>query len=162
MAHAAPAPGSGRPRGTISTRFGLVRPGRAPNRLPDVLSERAHTLVRYGVPVVLGLVYGYWAAANRRDGGPVTGWNILFGFVTALVFIVLCIAVALFAPRLPRELHSAVKSGFAGAAIGFLYNQSGQSLLRSVALGVVTGAAIYVVFFYRYYTREDAEGNRIR
>jgi hypothetical protein len=162
MAHAAPAPGSGRSRGLVSTRFGAVRPGRAPNMLPDVFSERVHTLVRYGFPVVLGLVYGYWAAANRREGGPITGWNVLFGFVTALAFIVLCIAVALYAPRLPRELHSAVKSGFAGAAIGFLYSQSEQSVLRSIALGLVTGAAIYAVFFYRFYTREDAEGNRIR
>ncbi|MEU3841416.1 hypothetical protein AB0E88_15460 [Streptomyces sp. NPDC028635] len=162
MAHAAPAPGSGRTRGSIGTRLGALGARRAPNGLPDVFSERTHTLARYGVPVVLGLVYGYWAAANRRGGGPITGWNLLFGFVTAIVFIVACIGVALFAPRLTRELHSGVKSAFAGISIGFLYSQTGDSILRSVALGLITGAAIYLVFFYRYYTREDAEGNRIR
>ncbi|POX56912.1 hypothetical protein C3489_03020 [Streptomyces sp. Ru71] len=130
--------------------------------MPDVFSQRTHVLARYGIPVLLGLVYGYWAAANRRDGGPITGWNVLFGFVTALVFIVLCIAVAVFAPRLPRELHSAVKSAFGGIAVGFLVSQSGASVLWSSAMGLVAGAAVYVVFFYRYYTREDAEGNRIR
>jgi K+-transporting ATPase A subunit len=133
-----------------------------PIRTPDVFSERVHTMARLGIPVVLGLVYGYWAAANRRHGGPVTGWNILFGFVTAFVFIVLCLAVARFAPRLKRELHSMTKSGFAGAALGFLYNQSGASILRSVALGLVVAGGVFGVFFYRYYTREDAEGNRIR
>ncbi|NUR03902.1 MAG: hypothetical protein HOY79_47550 [Streptomyces sp.] len=144
--------------------MGKVRLNRAarPTRTPDLFDERVHTLGRYGIPVALGLVYGFWAAANRRGGGDITGWNILFGFVTAAVFIVLCIAVATFAPLLKRELHSLVKSGFAGAAVAFLYNQAGESVYRSVALGVVVTAGVFLVFFYRYYTREDAVGNRIR
>ncbi|MET8079679.1 hypothetical protein [Streptomyces sp. NPDC005303] len=142
MAHAAPASGFA--------------------RTPDVFSAKVHMAARYGIPVVLGLVYGYWAAANRRDGGPITGWNWLFGCVTAVAFIVLCIAVATFAPLLKRELHSAVKSGFAGASVGFLYSQTGESVLRSTALGLAVAAGIFGVFFYRYYTHEDGEGNRIR
>ncbi|KOG34999.1 hypothetical protein AQJ84_16340 [Streptomyces resistomycificus] len=133
-----------------------------PIRTPDLFSERVHTVARYAIPVVLGLVYGYWAAANQRHGGPITGWNLLFGFVTAIVFIVLCLAVATFAPMLKRELHSLTKSAFAGAAIGFLYSQTGDSILRSVALGAAVGAGVFGVFFYRYYTQEDAAGNRVR
>ncbi|MCL6668700.1 MULTISPECIES: hypothetical protein [Streptomyces] len=156
MAHAAPARGGG--------MMGKVRANRAdrPTRTPDLFDERVHTVARYAIPVVLGLVYGFWAATNRRHGGEITGWNILFGLVTAVVFIVLCIAVATFAPLLKRELHSLVKSAFAGAAVGFLYSQTGDSILRSVALGVGVTAAVFLVFFYRYYTREDAEGHRIR
>ncbi|MFJ9904494.1 hypothetical protein ACIRVK_16630 [Streptomyces sp. NPDC101152] len=155
MAHTAPTTGG---------MMGRVRANRAarPTLTPDLFDERVHTAGRYGIPVVLGLVYGFWAAANRRGGGEITGWNILFGFVTAACFIVLCIAVATFAPLLKRELHSLVKSAFAGAAVAFLYDQSGQTALRSVALGVVVTAGIFLVFFYRYYTREDASGNRIR
>jgi hypothetical protein len=59
-------------------------------------------------------------------------------------------------------LHSLVKSAFAGASIGFLYSQTGESVYRSVAVGVIVTAAVFLVFFYRYYTREDAVGNRIR
>ncbi|GAA3225966.1 MULTISPECIES: hypothetical protein [unclassified Streptomyces] len=170
MAHAAPAPGVGSPYGPLAgrpdgpLRIGRPKAGKRPGtlRMPDVFDARMHTMARFGVPIVLGLIYGYWAAANRRAGGPITGWNLLFGFVTSFVFIVLCIAVALWAPKLQRELHSAVKSAFAGAAFGFLYSQTGASVLRSMALGALVGAAIFVVFFYRYYTREDAEGNRIR
>ncbi|WKX10883.1 hypothetical protein [Streptomyces sp. NL15-2K] len=159
MAHAAPTPGGTRGmRRTPATR----RTTRPPARTPDVFSERFHRVARYAIPVVLGLLYGYWAAANKRDGGPITGGNLLFGFVTALAFIVLCIAVAVLAPRLMRELHSLTKSAFAGAAIGFLYSQGGASVWASVVLGLVVTAAIFTVFFYRYYTREDAEGNRIR
>jgi hypothetical protein len=133
-----------------------------PARTPDVFDERVHRIARIAIPVALGLVYGYWAAANRRDGGPITGWNLLFGFVTTIVFIVLCLAVATWAPLLKRELHSLVKSAFAGGAIGFLYSQSGVSVLASATLGLLVGAAVFGVFFYRYYTREDAVGNRIR
>lgn len=156
MAQAAPAHGGG--------MMGKVRENRAarPTRTPDLFDERVHRLGRYGIPVVLGLVYGFWAAANRRGGGEITGWNILFGFVTAAVFIVLCIAVATFAPLLKRELHSLVKSGFAGASVGFLYSQTGESVLRSVALGLAVTAGVFLVFFYRYYTREDAAGKRVR
>jgi hypothetical protein len=156
MAQAAPTSGGG--------MMGRIRSNRAarPTRTPDLFDERVHTAGRYGIPVALGLVYGFWAAANRRGGGEITGWNILFGFVTAAVFIVLCIAVATFAPLLKRELHSLVKSCFAGAAVGFLFSQTGESVYRAVALGVVVTAGIFAVFFYRYYTREDAEGNRIR
>jgi len=155
MAQAAPASGG---------MMGKVRSNRAarPTRTPDLFDDRVHTAARYGIPVVLGLVYGFWAAANRRGGGEITGWNILFGFVTALAFIVLCVAVATLAPLLKRELHSGVKSAFAGASVGFLYSQTGDSVLRSAVLGLVVAAAIYVVFFYRYYTREDAEGYRVR
>ncbi|WP_328439603.1 hypothetical protein OHA71_25595 [Streptomyces sp. NBC_00444] len=144
MAHAAPSP-----RGRPATRLPT----------PDVFSERTHRIARYAIPVVLGLVYGYWAAANRRSGGEITGWNILFGFTTALAFIVLCIAVAILAPRLKRELHSLTKSAFAGAAFGFLYSQTGASVLRSTVMSLLITAAIFTVFFYRYYTHEDAEGN---
>ncbi|WP_439959907.1 hypothetical protein [Streptomyces griseorubiginosus] len=149
---------------TSGGMMGRVRANRAarPTRTPDLFDERVHTAGRYGIPVVLGLLYGFWAAANRRGGGEITGWNILFGFVTAAVFIVLCIAVATFAPLLRRELHSLVKSAFAGASIGFLYSQTGESVLRSAALGVVVTAGVFLVFFYRYYTREDAVGNRVR
>lgn len=55
-----------------------------------------------------------------------------------------------------------MKSGFAGASVGFLYSQTGESVLRSTALGLAVSAGIFVVFFYRYYTHEDGEGNRIR
>ncbi|GAA3990441.1 hypothetical protein [Streptomyces plumbiresistens] len=158
MAQAAPTPGGMRGMHRRPARRVMTRP----RRTPDLFSERVHTVARYAIPVVLGLVYGYWAAANRRDGGPITGGNVLFGFATAIAFIVLCIAVATFAPRLQRELHSLTKSGFAGAAFGFLYSQAGASVLRSTVMGLVIAAAIFGVFFYRYYTREDAQGNRIR
>ncbi|MBP5868544.1 MULTISPECIES: hypothetical protein [Streptomyces] len=130
---------------------------------PDVFSERTHALANRIVPVGLGLVYGYWAAAMNRDAGPITGWNVLFGLVTAFVFAALHIAVLTVAPRLRRELHAALWAAFAGCAFGFLYSQASQhSVLRSVAMSLAVAAGFLVVNFYRYYTHEDATGHRLR
>lgn len=145
MAHAAP-----RPR-TVSRRPGTIR----------VFSDRTRSVAKLAVPVVLGLVYGYWAAANARYGGPITGWNLLFGFLTALVFAVLCAALLNIAPKLRREVHAVLWAAFSGIAIGFLVNQSHTSVLRSTVLGLATAAAVFAFLFYRYYTHEDAKGHRI-
>jgi fatty acid desaturase len=144
MAQAAPAP-SGTSRQT---------------RTPDIFSARVHRAAKWAVPVVLGLVYGYWAAANRRHGGEITGWNLLFGFVTAIAFMVLYVAVRALAPRMRRELHALLWFAFAGSAIGFLYNQAGATVPMATVMGLVVGAGFFLVLFYRYSTHEEAEGRR--
>ncbi|MEF9904985.1 hypothetical protein [Streptomyces sp. P9-A2] len=146
MAHAAP-----RPR---------IMPRQRPDRI-RVFSERAHAVAKLAVPVALGLVYGYWAAANRRYGGPVTGWNILFGFLTALAFAALCMALLSIGPKLRREVHAVLWGAFSGAAVGFLVSQSNMSVMRSTGLGVAAAAGVFAFLFYRYYTHEDAQGHRI-
>lgn len=173
MAQAAPSAG------------GMSRPGRTPEmerrpsdvvaRPPDVLDARTHRLGRVAVPVVLGLVYGYWVAANNRDGGPVTGWNWLLGLVSALVFAVVCAALLTLGPRLPREVHALAWAAFTGCAYGFAYSQIGAvfstqgagqgphgDLVRSVLMGLLWAAIAFMVSFYRYYIRENAYGRRVR
>ncbi|MFF6781105.1 hypothetical protein [Streptomyces sp. NPDC012510] len=162
MAQAAPTPGrSGNPaRPAVPGR--PTAPGERPAPTPpDVFGERAHTLTKRVLPVVLGLVYGYWAAAMNRDAGPITGWNVLFGFVTAFAFAALYLAVQAVAPRLRREAHALLWAAFAGCAFGFLYSQATQhSVLRSAVMSLVIAAAVFATAFYRYYTHEDAQGHR--
>ncbi|GHH82225.1 hypothetical protein GCM10017771_05830 [Streptomyces capitiformicae] len=110
--------------------------------------------------MLLGLVYGYWAAANNRSGGPITGWNLLFGFATAIVFAALYLAVQAVAPRLRREQHALLWAAFAGCAFGFLYQQAGHTVVRSTIMALGIAAAVFAVAFYRYYTHEDAAGRR--
>ncbi|KUM80007.1 hypothetical protein J7F01_19285 [Streptomyces sp. ISL-22] len=162
MAHAAPAPGG---------RAGRTGPTGAPSAtdtttgargLPDVFSARTHRVASVAVPIVLGLLYGYWAAANRRSGGEITGWNLLFGFVTAAAFTLLYIAVRWVASRTIREVHALLWFAFTGSAFGFLYSQADVTVLRSAIMGAVIGAGFFAVLFYRYYTHEDAQGHRIR
>ncbi|WP_405819042.1 hypothetical protein OG241_28145 [Streptomyces sp. NBC_01390] len=134
-------------------------PGKAGT--PDIFSARAHLAANRALPVVLGLVYGFWAAANRRGGGPITGWNVLFGFVSALAFMAVFIGVRAVAPRLRRELHAVAWGAFAGVAFGFVYSQTGASVLRSAGNSLAVAASVSAVLFYRYYTHEDAAGHRV-
>jgi len=164
MAHAAPRPGRRRTparrpgaRGMTGTTGSTV----TAYRPPDVFDEQVHTVARIAWPVALGLVYGFWAAGIRRDAGPITGWNILFGFVCAIVFAVVCIALFMVTPYLRREAHAVLWASFGGVAFGFLYSQTGESVLRSVGLGLALAVAVFAFNFYRYYTHEDAEGHRV-
>ncbi|MFE1443027.1 hypothetical protein [Streptomyces sp. NPDC058739] len=144
MAHAAPTP------------TGYNAAG-----LPDVFSVRTHKIMHWALPIGLGLVYGYWVAAINRDGGPVTGWNVLLGFASTAAFALAWIAVRAVAPLMMRELHAVLWAAFSGCAFGFLYSQTGESIVRSVMMSLVITASVFAVMFYRYYTHEDAEGHRV-
>ncbi|AVH57571.1 hypothetical protein C4B68_19395 [Streptomyces dengpaensis] len=128
---------------------------------PDVFDARTHAVARWAGPILVGLVYGYWAAAINRDAGPITGWNLLFGFVTAFAFAALYMGLRALAPLLKRELHAVLWFVFAGITSGFLYSQSGHSVVRSTWMALGIGASVFAVTFYRYYTHEDAEGHRV-
>ncbi|MFD4568047.1 hypothetical protein ACFWOX_27295 [Streptomyces sp. NPDC058467] len=144
MAHAAPASPAPRTPGTNET---------------DVFDARTHAIARWAVPVVGGLIYGYWAAAINRSGGPITGWNILFGFVCAIVVAAFYIGIRMMAPLMRRELHALLWTAFAGITFGFLYSQTGATVLRSTVMALAVAAGVFAVAFYRYYTHEDAEGH---
>lgn len=133
-------------------------------RTPDVFGERTHAVAKWAIPLGFALIYGYWASANIRYGGPITGGNVLFGLLTALVFLVLCTALVFLGPHLRRELHAVLWAAFTGSAVGFLFSLSGRghTVLESTALGVWIAVPTFAVLFYRYYTHEDAAGHRIR
>ncbi|MEW2114983.1 hypothetical protein AB0945_07285 [Streptomyces sp. NPDC005474] len=128
---------------------------------PDIFSARTHVVANAVLTVVLGLVYGYWAAAIRRDAGPITGWNVFFGVVSALAFMVVMTGVRAVAPRLRRELHALAWGAFAGVAFGFMYSQTGESVLRSSGNSLIVAGSVTAAMFYRYYTHEDAAGHRV-
>ncbi|GAA3500421.1 hypothetical protein GCM10019016_075270 [Streptomyces prasinosporus] len=144
MAHAAPRP--------------QLTSGRS--RAPDVFGERTHKLARLAVPLVLAVVFGYWVAANRRYGGPITGWNFLFGLLSGIVFFVLYLALQSVAPKLGSTPHAALWAAFTGSAVGFLVRQSDETLLRSAWLGLVVAAGVFGLLFYRYRAREGVEKRR--
>ncbi|MFF1677478.1 hypothetical protein [Streptomyces sp. NPDC058256] len=158
MAQAAPAsPASGTPRTSRPRTSGADQPG----FLYDLMGPRAASIVKWAMPVVGGLIYGFWAAAINRDTGAITGWNVLFGFVCAIAFAAAWIGVRMMAPLMRRELHALMWMAFAGTAFGFIYSQTGATILRSVLMSLGVAASVYVVLFYRYYTHEDAEGHRV-
>ncbi|MFC9844086.1 hypothetical protein ACFWFF_39500 [Streptomyces sp. NPDC060223] len=154
MAQAAPAsPASGTPRTTGPDQPGII---------DDLIGERAATVLKWATPVVGGLVYGFWAAAINRDTGAITGWNVLFGFVCAIAFAAAWTGVRMMAPLMRRELHALMWMAFAGIAFGFIYSQTGATVLRSVMMSLAVAVSVFAALFYHYYTHEDAEGHRVK
>ncbi|GGX77512.1 hypothetical protein [Streptomyces fructofermentans] len=117
-------------------------------------STRTPAVSRLAAPVLGAIVYGLWAAAIGRDAGPITGWNVLLGFVTAIAFAVGFQAVRAVSPRLPRELRAFAWAAFAGCAFGFIYSLTDASVVKSAALACLVGASVGGVVFYRSYTHE--------
>ncbi|MEZ3180163.1 hypothetical protein KYY02_16165 [Streptomyces pimonensis] len=153
MAHTAPRPRPRpRPRGTIE-----------PAGTTDVFGARTHRVAKVVVPVLLGVLYGYWMAANRRYGGPITMENFLFGFFAGLVFSLVFMALLALTPRMRREMHAVLWAAFSGSALGFLVIQApSPGVLRSTILGLLVASGVFLTMFYRFYTHEDARGHRLR
>ena len=104
---------------------------------------------------VLGVVYGLWAAQIGRDSGPITGYNVLLGVVSGVLFGVCFLGLHLMSGPLTRELHAGAWAAFAGISFGFLYSLTGESVLRSSGMALGAAAFVFAVRFYRYYTQED-------
>jgi hypothetical protein len=125
----------------------------------DLFSESTHRIARWVLPVVLGLVYGNWVAVNRRHGGPITDSDVALGLWSALAFMAVCIAVIQLTRRLRRDmhaLHALARAAFAGAALGFLYSQTGDGPRTVVITSLAVAVAVFLMLFYRYHTRNDA------
>ncbi|MFI6941414.1 hypothetical protein ACIBI4_19235 [Streptomyces sp. NPDC050418] len=104
---------------------------------------------------VFALVYGYWAAANHRSGGPITAGDVWLGIISTVVFGAVYLGVLRLAPRLPREMRAFAWGAFAGIAFGWLYSLTDASVLRSICMAGLFGAAVACAAFYRFYTTED-------
>ncbi|MCT9092737.1 hypothetical protein N4G70_28280 [Streptomyces sp. ASQP_92] len=124
-----------------------------------VTSRRAapHRLSRavLATPVVLGVVYGLYAAQIQRGGGVLTGGQIVLGVVSGVAVMVLGLCLLRFQSALPRELRAAAYGTLFGGAMGFLYSLADHSVLRSSGIGAVFGGGMFLVAFYVFYTHED-------
>jgi hypothetical protein len=123
-----------------------------------LLGERGTKIMQWALPIGLGLLFGYWAAANTRDGGPITGWNLFFGIMAGLVFMLALMAMRAVAPRLPRGIRALAWAAFTGVAVGFLVSMTGTSVIRSLWLGVAPAVGVLVTTFYRIHTRPTPGG----
>lgn len=143
------------PRGSLSRPPGTWHPGAdsRPQADPRLLGDRGTKAMKTVATVGSGLIYGYWAAANTRDGGPITGWNTFYGFMAALAFVLVLAAMLALTPRLPRGIRAVAWAAFAGIALGFLVSTTDTSVIRSVVLGGALAVGVLVSGLYRIQTR---------
>ncbi|MCX5377338.1 hypothetical protein [Streptomyces sp. NBC_00091] len=106
-------------------------------------------------PLLLGLVYGVWAAFINRQMGPVDAGNVFYGILCGLLFAGCMFALARVGPKLKRELHATAYGVFGGVAVGYLHSLTNVSVLRSTTVGLFVALGVGLTAFYRYYTRED-------
>ncbi|MEU8431834.1 hypothetical protein AB0F18_02810 [Streptomyces sp. NPDC029216] len=128
----------------------------APRRHRPMASAHAHDISKSALarPLLLGLVYGVWAAFIKRQMGPVDAGNVFYGILCGVIFAGIMFALARVGPRLKRELHAAAYGVFIGVAVGYLHSLTNQSVLRATVVGLFSGLGVGIVAFYRYYTRE--------
>ncbi|MGW0122669.1 hypothetical protein [Streptomyces sp. NPDC003327] len=112
----------------------------------------------WGIPITLGVLYGLYAETVSRHGGGLTWGQLWLGLASAVVLAVSVQGLRRVGHRLPRELRAAAWGALAGIAIGFLYSQSGASILSASGLGLVAGLVSGAAAFYLFYTHEDAQG----
>lgn len=105
--------------------------------------------------LLMGLVYGVWAAFIQRQMGPVDAGNVFYGILCGALFAAVMFGLNRVGPRLKREVHATAYGVFAGVAVGYLHSLTGGSVLKATVIGLFAGLGVGGVAFYRYYTRED-------
>ncbi|OKK18342.1 hypothetical protein AMK16_18615 [Streptomyces sp. CB00455] len=102
--------------------------------------------------LLMGLVYGFWAAFIERQMGPVNTGNVFYGILCGALFAAVMFGLNRAGPRLQREVRAAAYGAFAGIAVGYLHSLTGASVLRSTVIGLFCGAGVGAAAFYRFYT----------
>ncbi|GAA2238226.1 hypothetical protein GCM10010232_26250 [Streptomyces amakusaensis] len=119
------------------------------------MPARHHGSLGWAIPVALGTLFGFYAGFLRRTGEAVSWWDVLYGVVAGLIFTALAFGLGRIQHALPQELRAAAYAALCGVAIGFLHSLTGTSILRSVGMGLFFAAAMLVVSFYVFHTREE-------
>ncbi|MEU9142573.1 hypothetical protein [Streptomyces sp. NPDC048349] len=104
--------------------------------------------------LLMGLVYGVWAAFIQRQMGPVDAGNVFYGILCGALFAAVMFGLNRVGPRLKREVHAAAYGVFGGIAVGYLHSLTGATVLSSSVIGLFSGLGVGGAAFYRYYTRE--------
>ncbi|MFI0238342.1 hypothetical protein [Streptomyces sp. NPDC016845] len=138
MAHAAPAPAR-------STQAG--RP-----------ATPSASMTALALPVLAGILYGFWAANIERYGHEVTGGNIALGLISGVLVAALCFGIHLWSARQGVRhilLRALVWGVFAGAAIGFLHSLANGAVVWSMLLGLAVGVGVLLGTLYRFYSSSE-------
>ncbi|MFI1014652.1 hypothetical protein [Streptomyces sp. NPDC020965] len=109
----------------------------------------------WAIPLALGTLFGFYAGFLRRTGEAVNWWDVLYGVVAGVVFTALAFGLGRIQHALPRELRAVAYAALCGMAIGFLHSLTGDSVLRSVGMGLMLGAVMLAASFYVFYTRDE-------
>ncbi|WP_345647486.1 hypothetical protein [Streptomyces tremellae] len=135
-AHAAPTP-----RRASAGRGGMFHGGHSP--------------LAMGIPLLMGIGYGAYAAFMARAGGPADYTQLWLAVASGIGFAALMYVILFTQRALSRELRAPLWGAFLGSAVGFLRGLGDFSIYRSAGFGLVIGAAVTVVLYYWWHTHEQ-------
>ncbi|MFS0694208.1 hypothetical protein [Streptomyces nitrosporeus] len=134
----------------MATHATMPRHTRSRDRAP---ARPHHRSIGWALPLVLGVIVGFWAFFIRRDGGETTAGLIWLGVVSGVAFAVLCFALGRVQGRLPVEVRAAAYGAVTAIVIGYLFSLHHHSVLSSTVLGLGVGAGVTAYAYYLFYTR---------
>lgn len=86
---------------------------------------RHHGSLGWVMPAILGVVYGFYAAFVHRNGGAITGGDVVLGVVAGVAFAALAYTLGRFQQSLPRELRAGAYGALCAASMGYLISLAG-------------------------------------
>ncbi|MEV7519245.1 hypothetical protein [Streptomyces sp. NPDC091371] len=128
----------------------------AAHRQHRQMTDMTHlSKLAYAGPLLLGLVYGVWAAYIERQAGPVDAANVFYGILCGVLFAGIAFGLDRMGPSVMQEVRAAAYGAFGGIAVGYLHSLTNQSILKAVVVGLFAGIGVGVAAFYRFHTHED-------
>jgi fermentation-respiration switch protein FrsA (DUF1100 family) len=109
----------------------------------------------WAVPLVLGIVYGGYAAFIASNNGASTTRTALIAIIGFVVLTAAGEALQATRTSLAREPRSAAHGLVFGCAMGYLLSLSGYSVLKASLVGATLGLAMTAVTYYWIYQHED-------
>ncbi|MFF9480679.1 hypothetical protein [Streptomyces sp. NPDC014733] len=107
-------------------------------------------------PVIAALGFGCYTIWIDHTGGSSGGHAALLGLIAAVVTGALGLVLVHFQSTMITDTRALAYGALFGASMGWLYNLSGPSVLKSSAWGLVMGAVMFVVSLYIF------RGHRVR
>ncbi|MEU6081401.1 hypothetical protein [Streptomyces sp. NPDC047108] len=121
---------------------------------PALPSGRRRSRAFVGVPLVLGICYGLYAAFLTSNNGASNERIMIESFVGGAVVVVLCLGIAVLQRRLMPEMRGALYGVVFGCAMGYLVALSDMTWLKSVFIGLFCGAGMAATVFWIRYTHQ--------
>ncbi len=106
------------------------------------------------LPVTAAVAYGLYVLFLDHSNGSSWGRAALLALVAAVVTGALGLLLVARRAALSTEVRALAFGALFGCAMGFLYSLTGPSVLRSVTMGLVLGAALALVSLYVFRAHE--------
>ncbi|WP_399089659.1 hypothetical protein ACGH2B_16725 [Streptomyces sp. BBFR2] len=108
-------------------------------------------------PVIAALGFGCYTIWIDHTGGASGGHAALLGLIAAVVTGALGLTLVHFQSTMITDTRALAYGALFGSSMGWLYNLSGPSVLKSSAWGLVMGAVMFVVSLYIFRSQRVRE-----